>query len=145
VSPSARWPIIAIVFIIFIALLPSGIWLAVFAPEPFTYNSLPWDVQPRVVLTGETLVIDSYRCNNDGAPLAYTILWSLVREADGTDITLPQTFATAPPGCSEHKRGLLVPIFLQEGYYHIEGVAIVRGRFRDSEVPFTTRQFRVLP
>lgn len=116
----------------------------VLLPSPLVYSVQPFSVDKDIYHTGDTMIITSYRCNNEPTPLVViTKERYFYNQQTGLRIDVPASPGVIQEGCSWQQAQVFdgFPPEMPSGYYMKRGITEAKGRYRTVEVPWQTETF----
>lgn len=112
--------------------------------DPLVYSVQPFTIDKELYRTHDTMVISSYRCNNENTPLNVETKERYFYNVNtGLRYYLPSSPGVIQVGCSWQDAVVVdgFPPELPSGRYVKRGITVAHGRFRTVDVPWITRPF----
>ena len=111
-------------------------------PPPLSYSRLE---APEGGRAGQPLLLSGERCNRLSHATPVVSKHTLVNIDTGDTYPLPDSSASAPPGCVTINRvGVVIPDRVPTGWYRVESHVVVSGDYRAFVQVVTTAPFLVL-
>lgn len=135
------------IFTIFLTILAtSALFLMILFPlaDPLVYSVQPFSIDKENYKTHDTMIITSYRCNNEAYPLATDTKERYFFNVNtGTRYDLSSSPGVIQVGCSWQDAIVIngFPEDMPSGRYVKRGITVANGRFRTVDVPWITRPF----
>lgn len=125
-------------------------WYGFLEPSWLSYpEGSRFPVERAEIKPGEVVPLRVARCNTSGEKQLYLIGGSLIRLDQPPEAPVkPVVLAGAPvliqPGCAiEGSRANVIPADTAPGVYFIDGLSVVNGRWRSTNVEWSSEPFRV--
>ena len=128
------------------------VWSALFItsvvlPAPIVYAVQPFSIDKDEYVTSDSMIISSYRCNNEGKPLVVQTVERYFFNVDtGYRYDMPSSPGVVQAGCSWQQAVVHNGFHpdMPSGEYVKRGVTRAKGRFSTVDVPWQTEHFKYI-